>query len=810
MELNNNLIGVQSVLANCVKHTGEFTKINYSSGNERHLLHVTTELALFLNKKHLLEENKVLPENLKALNEIIFFLAINTEFERPLSNMEDYAHLIDIIPRLSKCVFANICFGLDLVESYGYVIEKFPLEITEEFLDAAIDCLRKGKQEDQFNNEFIILRAVVSKLRQIELSYKTEDTVADIVKVSTIIIRNLTSYTRDQAKSMKISKVYRDMGFSLLKLLDFLLYMDENNKVLQILLASIVSIACDIIKSVTLEVFCSWVEVEYESEPLQAVIAHKAYLVKEKYQGNKIASELTGMLCSIARKPKPIAEQILDANIPTMIKMVDQNDEYQKLWFRALLNTPVFLNKLSLACIERWWNICDESCLNSLLKYPLPGEPEKRQLIIKCTSNLNSEDLSRYLYMHFNREHFKWKEIIDNQLILIFNKSQQNISEEDLKQILLLILQNAKAFFKHFYETAFKRSSELIKVFDLIKHIAEVNNIGLEVLMEVLNENVPSSDNLNNYIQLFDTMIKSHYYTYELLVTNVILTLIEKFKNEGCLEELNCCLRILKHFQHLKCPLSKEIELFEYFLTCQAEYRCKSFLEFELIREEITHHCVEYLLHKCLAFRELEGKRESFSHIGANLNDPWSNYYKNLFLSQENISFLDWVLPNLDFSNYQENRVDENFTKLLKVLPQCVPSEWMVLLKETTAKHNLTVTLNVLSEIMILLCDFGANQLKSPQSANLAGLKFSLQNYGAFLMSSDSREDQLLAINSLCRVLKHIPGPLKETEGMSLINALPEDALKSLAGDKEFVARIVLINDKQLCKALAQKILASK
>lgn len=54
-----------------------------------------------------------------------------------------------------------------------------------------------------------------------------------------------------------------------------------------------------------------------------------------------------------------------------------------------------------------------------------------------------------------------------------------------------------------------------------------------------------------------------------------------------------------------------------------------------------------------------------------------------------------------------------------------------------------------------------------------------------------------------------MPSPLKATEGLLLINAVPEIVLKALSNDKEFVQKIVSINDKQLCQAFAQKILAA-
>lgn len=77
------------------------------------------------------------------------------------------------------------------------------------------------------------------------------------------------------------------------------------------------------------------------------------------------------------------------------------------------------------------------------------------------------------------------------------------------------------------------------------------------------------------------------------------------------------------------------------------------------------------------------------------------------------------------------------------------------------------------------------------------------------MQAPDNIADQLVAINVICRVLRHIPGQLTATEGMCLINALSEKPLHLLAADEQFINRIILISDKELRQALAQKVLAS-
>lgn len=84
------------------------------------------------------------------------------------------------------------------------------------------------------------------------------------------------------------------------------------------------------------------------------MVASSAYLVVEKYQNNKLATELVTMLKSIARRPKTIAERIQEADVSTIIKMVDDAGEHQILWFRALLNTQTLSDVKVIECVERY------------------------------------------------------------------------------------------------------------------------------------------------------------------------------------------------------------------------------------------------------------------------------------------------------------------------------------------------------------------------------------------------------------------------------------------------------------------------
>ncbi|XP_066154686.1 uncharacterized protein [Euwallacea fornicatus] len=804
MEITSNVIALQCVLTKCLKQIGDFTIIRHQGGNEKSILHLITELTSFLIERGLYKPKQTLEKQPVELQELIFLLALNTDFDRRIALPNEYCHLIGVIPSFSKYLLTKTCFALNVVECLGFVIENLPVELTREILDQAIQCL---KVKEPLDNTCIILKAVINKVSLSESG--SEFQIDDLRNACAVILQNLTGICANQLESIKTQKIYHQIGFTLLQLLELLLYIEEKKNIPNNFGVPFIGTSCILMECVTLDVFCSWVEINYHHQCLQIVIAEKAYLVSEKYLKHKEASELISMLSNIARKPKTIAELIQDADIPTIIHMVDEKDEHQMLWFRSLFNMSIFNVPAIVKCIERWYELIDDNTFAKMLSQPLPKDPKHRQLIIKCALHMPLENLTKVLTTYFIRDKFEWKEDITEQLITTFNQLHDNITDKELGDMLLLLLQNAAEFFRHLYLAGFKRSSNLVRIFEFLKEISKVEQIGVNVLMDVLHISPPSSENVTNYVQLFRVLLNTQYFSWNFMVHNIIFSLLKQYQNEDTLEEFICCLQILRYFQDEKCDLPTEIQIIEYLLTRASNNRCISFLKFDVTKMKICSLSVDWILHKCHHYKHIEGKKESFPDLGLTLNNPWSQYYKELFWSTGDVSLTNSVLPNFDWSDYQEGVLKKSSADFMKNVPCCVESEWKILLNELVAKYGFKLISNAVTDIIISLCMFAGTQSSNESTEN--AIKFCLQNYGAFIVSGPStNEEHLLSVKNVCRVLQHIPNEAKETEGMCLINALPDEVLKSLANDKDFVVNnIQHLDDQGLRKALAQRILAS-
>ncbi|KAL1514299.1 hypothetical protein ABEB36_003578 [Hypothenemus hampei] len=655
MELSKHIIGIQGVLLKCSKEIElDFTKINFKEGNEERILRITTEMKNFLTDKRL---------SSKELNELVFFLALNTEYKKLLPDINEHSHLKGIIPKLSKYLLATICFQLNLVHQYGYVIECFPLDLIEELLDQVVQCLKCLKRKIHIKCAFIILNSLMRKLTVLQGNTKSEiqDLIDDLVPVVSVILRNLVLVEADRVKGTEMQNVYKEIGLILLNLLQLLLTINNNDPALRKLLNTFITITGDVVKCVTLNIYVSWAEIEYNEDNLQAVISGRGYEVIEKYQELDMASELVGMLKTISRKPKTIAERILEADVASIIKMVNKCDEHQKFWFKALIKKNVFSDEEIVDCLDRWYNLSDIETVEVLLKLR-PKTSKHKKLVFKCASVLTLEDLKKVLIFYLYAERWHWNDNIVDQLVPLFNQINGNLTVEKQKDLIELILQNPSQFIQHLFQNAFRHSQELKDIFKLLK---EQSEIGLKFLIELFKENPISGQNFSNYIQFINCIIETEFYSWPFLVEQVFLPLIKKSEKNS--EELKFLTQIFSNFQHLKCELPMQMILFEYFLCVAAENRCKSFLEFEYLKQEITDCAVMYLSAICDNLQGTIALYESFPSLGAGLQDPWTSYYKALLWENPSaVSLLDHLLPNFHLTQNLEG--SKNFANLLKVV----------------------------------------------------------------------------------------------------------------------------------------------
>lgn len=187
----------------------------------------------------------------------------------------------------------------------------------------------------------------------------------------------------------------------------------------------------------------------------------------------------------------------------------------------------------------------EENDLKRLLTLLLTQGTKHKNLVIKCASKLSSTSLASMLANYLYEENLHWKENISEQLVLTFNRIH-NLNEEILKTCLLLMLQNPWEFYRHLFSIAFKRSTEIFKIFALVKDLSVETGLSAKALWAVIDLNPPTTQNVANYVQLFQTLLDSGFLNWNYTVTKVFLPLLDKLDSSAQLEQFNDCLNILK------------------------------------------------------------------------------------------------------------------------------------------------------------------------------------------------------------------------------------------------------------------------
>lgn len=127
------------------------------------------EIQKYLKNKNYVIDGKINTNFNKELEDIVFFLAINTVYKKQLI-LDEYAHLMNIIPPISKCLFANVVYGLDLCAYFALSIEKLPLPVGAELMDEAIQCLKKSIPKIHLEYASMFLKSAARKLGSTEYS----------------------------------------------------------------------------------------------------------------------------------------------------------------------------------------------------------------------------------------------------------------------------------------------------------------------------------------------------------------------------------------------------------------------------------------------------------------------------------------------------------------------------------------------------------------------------------------------------------------------------------------------------------------
>nr|XP_022919643.1 uncharacterized protein LOC111428382 [Onthophagus taurus] len=786
MELTSDLITVQGLLLSSVKAAGSFLKILYKGGNEMKIANIVKELEEFLECKNYINKRKIVKTSLKELESITFFLIVNSQFTKNQIELipKEYSNLVNITPTLSQCLLVNIIIDLGLVEPYCGALHLIPIELWGHLLNEMIMYLKKCSPELSIEYSYIVIKNIIIKIGCLDNEIKQQSLIINSLEDNTKQLLLNCSLSNIQATPGLIKhRKHKLMGAAFLSILKLLKLCQIENKSLFITIENLVNTASSLMTVVTIDVFCTWAEIKQGDSPLQLIISEEAYQIIEKYQKFKPAKEFIQMLGSVAKKPRTISDQIRTANVDTIIRKVSEDSENRTKWFRAFLLTDVFANSASIECLKENYQLCTYQDIIYLLKKLIYVKTsENIDLFIQCTLNLNNTDLKSLLMRHYYDNGLKNnlggdQNLIEQQLIFILNKLDSN-KNNLFREIILLLLREPKMVLKHLYKDCVKSGlvlDYLTETFHELEDFIEVEDLFLVILKEILTEIKLESGNLDNYKRLF-SVISIKPSSCKKLINEILKPNCFKYFQDKNDEDLKLLLIIYLELINFV-PSENEEVIIEVLNFCGSVLVNRRWLiyDFSYVKVELCTLCRDFLLaHK---------NSPIFPTFQTPIH-PLNGYCLSKIDQEE---FFDKLVPTIF------NR-DQQVPWVLKVLPLCLPDELTKIAQRLIEKLNEIETISRFVVALVLISELVQTQPQEGPDNMKNGLKYCLHNFGYILKNLiiplNRDEINVVMARKLGVLLNHLPADFEDIEGFSLAGLIPDQTLKDLSRNKNFLDAI--------------------
>lgn len=327
--------------------------------------------------------------------------------------------------------------------------------------------------------------------------------------------------------------------------------------------------ACEAnLKAISVKIFCSWSEFKLENsnQTIQNYVGTYAHIINEKLLKldlePEFLEELSGMFSAISIKPLSVEEEIQHADLDTIFKNLQNENNNQKLWFKKFLSSDKLLSdEKQINFLKNYLKLCDIEDVHKLLflTHSLQNNEhiqldECKLIALDALKNLNIEDQLKVIITYHELKHFSTfyeQSNFNENLIETFNKI---ISIDDLNSILYLLIQNPQKVLKNIFEECFKSELKTNLMIELLKHFKplcqrKIKNesdqvIGIYLLKEVCDQ-YATKEFQQTFVHCIrkiteENIITAENVAQEILFPNIYKFMVDKdFENvllwlEGC------------------------------------------------------------------------------------------------------------------------------------------------------------------------------------------------------------------------------------------------------------------------------------
>ncbi|GLV32858.1 hypothetical protein CBL_00435 [Carabus blaptoides fortunei] len=848
MEFIEDFTVIQSTLTSIQSIIGDFTSIRHVGGNEAKISKVVDELSYLLSHKKIFKVGKINKKYEMKLRKINFLLILNTDFyNRSKLTNNGVAHLLDIMPQLSKCLLTNVIIKLGMSQFYAEAICSLPVEISLELLENCSKIIQKSNPYDILQQTSQIAQAIYYKIYHLryESVNKIDLFIVKLLERFGEILKNYINPVTEQILSWPTVKMYQYMGRTILHILQllkscfevffakeyvadyFMFYqaspeksnlavssqkmLNKSNETLYECNKSLMTVCESNVVAVTIDVFCSWTECKHDDTQLQQAIGTLAYDVSLYLQKFEDCGDLPMMLSAITVKPKSITEIIEAADEQILLEQVVIQNENQVLWFKALLNYGILKSERSFDTFKSVIELCvSEDYLKLLQLASETNNDELKEVLLQRIAQMPEADSIKVINEYFSNaginNNYEMKEF-DLQMQELFNKLNcDNKNEIPLKEISVLLLQNPVKFLTRLLGESLKNSdhvSIMIQIYNFVKPVCNIqqegkqNSIFFDIIVDKLREFIFETMAENCMIELMKKLVESELLNHEILIK--LWEIVEESTKNNDLQKAAFICRLYKALPDL---LLKNVDIASLIIklaTLSSKMRWNFFTYSE--EKRVLVNDILHLIAVCK------------THLPDNLNVDLKNFAEKLDNridayhiipehTRESNNYLSYISVGYD----KDANHNEQVCRLLKVLPSCVPEEWELCANYLIINHeNSLDILQLYIDLIMILSEM------SKKSCDTHGLSYCFQQVCVVIkdfiypLIKTDKEKEKTFIKTICRLIKHLPSELHNSVEVSLVNLFNFEVLKSMKEDEEFLYNLVSISDLHICKIICSK-----
>lgn len=276
----------------------------------------------------------------------------------------------------------------------------------------------------------------------------------------------------------------------------------------------------ELVMDVSVDVFCSWSEVEENGKTMQQTIGELCYKVCNNLLRISTVSDhpLLGMMEQIARKPDEMEDIINATKDDIILQKVDEQSEDRKIWIQSLIHKEKLCHNLEfLKVISCNLNLFDQeqsqklyTMFNEYVNLKLENWNYIESLMIKVFHQCSPSTKYMILDDQFknNFVNMKVKTDFKDSMTETFNKFIAT-PDSDLSDVLTLFLQNPEEVYTKIFQLATENARQVevmlkvMKLFDRYSnhyYNSEMEPCIIKITQDIIHNELDTIAKKNNFV----------------------------------------------------------------------------------------------------------------------------------------------------------------------------------------------------------------------------------------------------------------------------------------------------------------------